>query len=111
MNVDPDVFSTGLGQVTLSTSQRGKDVYNATDNRLLDGVLGSKWNERIMNSSGDFAYGVKNTFRFWTAKKTPIQEYKHIGGKYVKCEVEDAYMLVFTFVGGDGNRRQCMERC
>ena len=109
MNVDPDVFSTGLGQVNLSTSQRGKDVYNATDNRLLDGVLGSKWNERIMNSSGDFAYGVKNTFRFWTAKKTPIQEYKHIGGKYVKCEVEDAYMLVFTF-DGDGNRRQYMER-
>ena len=109
MNVDPDVFSTGLGQVTLSTSQRGKDVYSATDNRILDGVLGSKWDERIMNSSGDFAYVVKNTFRFWTTKKTPIQEYKYIGGKYV-CEVEDAYMLVFTF-DGDENRRQYMERC
>ena len=33
-NVDPVVFSTGLGQVTLSTSQRGKDVYSATDNPL-----------------------------------------------------------------------------
>ena len=64
MNVDPDVFSTGLAQVTLSTSQRGKDVYSATDNRLLDGVLGSKWDERIMNSSGDFAYVEKNTVRF-----------------------------------------------
>ena len=64
MNVDPDVFSTGLAQVALSTSQRGKDVYSATDNRLLDGVLGSKWDERIMNSSGDFAYVVTNTVRF-----------------------------------------------
>ena len=34
MNVDPVVISTGLGQVTLSTSQRGKDVYSATDNPL-----------------------------------------------------------------------------
>lgn len=110
MNVDPDVFSTGLGQVTLSTSQRGKDVYSVTDNRLLDGVLGLKWDERIMNSSGDFAYVEKNTVRFWMTKKTPIQEYKYIGGKYVKCEIEDAYMLVFTFVRGDGNRRHYMER-
>ena len=95
MNVDPDVFSTGLGQVTLSTSQRGKDVYSVTDNRLLDGVLGLKWDERIMNSNGDFAYVEKNTVRFWMTKKTPIQEYKYIGGKYVKYEIEDAYMLVF----------------
>ena len=73
MNVYPDVFSTGLAQVTLSTSQRGKDVYSATDNRLLDGVLGSKWDERIMNSSGDFAYVEKNTVRFWITKKTPCK--------------------------------------
>ena len=73
MNVHPDVFSTGLAQVTLSTSQRGKDVYSATDNRLLDGVLGSKWDERIMNSSGDFAYVEKNTVRFWITKKTPCK--------------------------------------
>ena len=108
---DPDVFSSGLGQVTLSTSQRGKDVYSVTDNRLLDGVLGLKWDERIMNSSGDFAYVEKNTVRFWMTKKTPIQEYKYIGSNYVKCEIEDVYMLVFTFVRGDGNRRQYMERC
>ena len=111
MNVDPDVFSSGLRQVTLSTSQRGKDVYGVTDNRLLDGVLGLKWDERIMNSNGDFAYVEKNTVRFRMTKKSPIQEYKYIGSKYVKCEIEDAYMLVFTFVRGDGNRRQYMERC
>ena len=34
MNVHPIVFFTGLGQVTLSTSQRGKDVYSTTENPL-----------------------------------------------------------------------------
>lgn len=75
MNVDPDVFSTGLGQVTLSTSQRGRDIYCATDNRLLDSV---------MNSSGDFAYVEKNTVPFWMTKKTPIQVYWWQG-----CQMRD----------------------
>jgi len=39
MNVDPDVFSTGLRQVILSTSQRGKYIYSVTDNRLLQNII------------------------------------------------------------------------
>lgn len=43
-------------------------------------------------------------------EKNHIIEYKLIGGKYVKSEIEDGHQLVFTFVRGDGNRRQYMTR-
>ena len=33
-------------------------------------------------------------------------EFKYIGGKYIKSEIEDSFMLVFNFVRGDGNKTQ-----
>ena len=43
-------------------------------------------------------------------KKASIEEYKFIGGQLVKSEIEDNYNLVFSFVRGDGNKRQYMQR-
>ena len=106
----PDVFCTGLGQAAQSTVQQGKDVYSLNENRNLDTVLGVKWDERIFNCGGDFACVEAGTVRYWMTKKTPIKEYQYIGGKFVKCEIEDSYLLVFSFVRGDGNRRQYLER-
>lgn len=40
----------------------------------------------------------------------PIEEYKYIGDKYVKSEIEDSCFAVFTFIRGDGNKRQYQER-
>ena len=43
-------------------------------------------------------------------KKVSIGDYKFIGGQLVKCEIEDNYNLVFSFVLGDGNKRQYMQK-
>ena len=70
----------------------------------MDDFIGAKWNERIINENGDFAYVIPGTVRFWLAKRNPIVEFKLIGGKYVRSEIEDGHQLVFNFVRGDGNR-------
>ena len=44
-------------------------------------------------------------------KKTDIFEFKYIGGKLVRCEIEDSYMLVFIFVWGNDNRTQYHSQC
>ena len=108
--IGPDVFSCDLGRATKSNFQRGKKVYHVQNNRLLDDILGSKWDERIFNSYGDFAFVENGTARYWITKKTPVKEHKYVGGKLVKSEIEDTSILVFTFVRGDGNRRSYMER-
>ena len=111
MNVDPDVFSTGLGQVTLNTSQRGKDIYSATDNRLLDSVLGSKWDERIMNSCGDFACGEKYCSILDNKVKPRYKNTNILVASMSNARLRMLICLSFSFVRGDGNRRQYMERC
>lgn len=106
-----DVFSMVLGNVVDSVMERGRLVYNVPDNRSLDSVLGQKWDERIINYCGDFAFVVEGTVKFWMGKRSPIIEYKLIGKeKYVKTEVEDCSYVVFTFVRGDGNSLQYQQR-
>ena len=68
-----------------------------------------QWDERIIKCSGDFAYVVEDTVRFWMSKRATIEEFKYIGGKLVKCEIEDSIFVVFISVRGDGNRRQYQE--
>ena len=108
--VERDVFSTGLAKITKSTLERGKEIYVVKNNRILDSILGAKWDEGIFNSNGDFAYVEDDTVRYWLTKKASIDEYKFIGGQLVKSEIEDNYNLVFSFVRGDGNKRQYMQR-
>ena len=50
------------------------------------------------------------TVRYWLMNRSPIVEYKFIGNKYVRSELEDGYQVVFNFVRGDGNRRGYMNR-
>ena len=105
-NVDFDAFNRGLGQVVKGIQNRGKEVYVITDNHDLDELLGLKWNERIFNENGDFAYVMNGTVRYWLTKRNTVVEFKYIGGKYIKSEIEDSFMLVFNFVRGDGNKTQ-----
>ena len=104
VNVDPDVFDRGLGKVVKGIQIRGKKVHTIKDNAELDHILGLRWNERIFNGNGDFAYGC------WLSKRNPIMEFKYIGGKFVRSEIEGLYALVLTFVRGDGNKRQYISR-
>ena len=106
INVDADVFDGGLGQIVRGIQIRGRKVYSINDNSNLDHLLGLKWNERVFNENGDFAYVVKGTVKYWLTKKNPIIEFKYMGGKFVRSEIEGLHILVFTFVRGDGNRRQ-----
>ena len=106
VNVDPDVFSAGLGRVVKPIHYRGKEVYSIKENNCLNGLLGLKWNERILNQNSDFSYVVKGTVKYWLSQRNSIVEYKYIGGKYVKSEIEDSHFVVFSFVRGDGNRGQ-----
>lgn len=103
--LEQDVFEAGLGlSASIKRVERNKEVYRLHSCSELDNCLGAKWDERIMNQNGDFAYVLTNTVRFWLIRKAPITEYKLIGGKYFRSEIEDKMQLVFTFVRGDGNR-------
>lgn len=102
---DKDVFEGGLKKVKATASfKRGKTVYVVSWNRDLDPVLGVKWDERILNENGDFAFVVNGTVCFWCIERQGIKEFKLIGGRYVESFIEEADNLIFTFVRGDGNR-------
>ena len=110
VDVLEDVFNDVLGNVVDGKWERGKLVHVIPTNRMLDNVLGLKWDERIVNIRGDFCYIAEGTVNYWLTKKSTIVEYKLIGGKYVKSEIEGCCMVVFTFVRGTGNRIQYEQR-
>lgn len=110
VDVLEDVFNNMLGNVVDGKWERGKLVHVIPTNRMLDNVLGLKWDEQIVNIRGDFCYIAEGTVNYWLTKKSTIVEYKLIGGKYVKSEIEGCCMVVFTFVCGTGNRIQYEQR-
>ena len=105
--VDEDVFNEGIGSVAAAsvTYQRNKAIYQVENNEVFDRFVGLKWYERIINKNGDFAYVTSRTVRYWLMNRSSIVEFKFIGNKYVRSELEDGYQVVFNFVRGDGNRR------
>lgn len=99
----------GLGSVLPGIIQRGKLVYRVKSNRMLDSFLGLRWDKRILNPAGDFAYVISGAIKYWLGQRDPITEYKIIGEQYVRSEVENSYFIAFQFVRGDGNRNYYME--
>ena len=79
-------------------------VYQVKSNRMLDPFLGMKWDERILNPAGDFAYVISGTIKYWLGQRNPITEHKIIGEQYIKSEIENSYFITCQFVRGDGNR-------
>ena len=67
-------------------------------------ILGQKWDKRIQNTSGDFAYVVEGTARYWFGKRSPVIGYTYAGNKLIKNEIENSSFLSFQFVHGDGNK-------
>lgn len=110
VRIDQDVFNGGLALAGKAKTERGKVVHSIDSNQTLNHLLGLKWDERIFNENGDFAFVIEGTVRFWLARRNPIQEFKVIGGKYIKSEIEDNFYLAFTFVRGDGNRHNYATR-
>ena len=85
-------------------------VYRLQSNRMLDSYLGLKWNERILNPAGDFAYVIPGTIKCWLGQRSPITEYKIIGEEHVKSEIKNSFFITFQFVRGDGNRNNYHEK-
>ena len=110
IRIDPDVFDEGLALAGKPSKERGKTVYRIDSNEALNHSLGNKWDERIFNENGDFAFVIEKTMRFWLSRKTAIQEFEVIGGKYIRSEIEDNLCVVFTFVRGDGNKHNYATR-
>ena len=79
-------------------------VYQLESNRVLDSYLGLKWDERILNLAGDFAYVIPGTIKYWLGQRSPIIEYKLIRELYARTEVENSNFITFQSVRGDGNR-------
>ena len=104
------MFDEGLAVAGKARKERGKTVYRIDSNEDLNHLLGIKWEVRIFNENGDFAYVIENTVRFWLSRKTAIQEFKVIGGKYIRSEIEDSLFVVFKFVRGDGNKHNYATR-
>ena len=102
---DEDVFSRSIAMVAFKSTERNKVIYRLHSNEKLDECIGLKWSERIMNENGDFAFVVPGTVRFWLASRNPIVEFKLIGDKYIRSEIDDGHQVVFTFVRGDSNRK------
>ncbi|CAB4043700.1 Hypothetical predicted protein, partial [Paramuricea clavata] len=103
IDVSEDVFTRVLGSVAAGVMERGRLIYTISSNRVLDDILGQKWDERIVNIRGDYCFVIEGTVTFCLGRKSSIVEYKVIGGKYVKSEIEDCSQLVFTFVRNNGN--------
>lgn len=110
VRIDQNVFNGGLALAGKAKTERGKVVYSIDSNQTLNHLLGLNWDERIFNENGDFAFVIEGTVRFWLARRNPIQEFKVIGGKYIKSEIEDNFYSTFTFVRGDGNRHNYATR-
>ncbi|CAH3047502.1 unnamed protein product [Porites evermanni] len=73
-------------------------VYQVKSNRMLDPFLGMKWDERILNPAGDFAYVISGTIKYWLGQRNPITKYKIIGEQYMKSEIENSHVITFQFV-------------
>ena len=81
LSLEEDVFQEGMAVAGSKHMERNREVYRLRSN---DSCLGVKWDERIMNENGDFAFVITGTVRYWIKRKAPIVEYRLIGGKI--CE-------------------------
>ena len=97
IQVHDDVFYKGLGRISPKNYQRNKLIYEVLSNETLDCYIGTKWNERIINENGDFAYVVPRALRFWLTKRNPIVEFKLIGDNYVRSEIEEGIKSFLLF--------------
>ena len=71
----------GLGSVLPSFLQRLRMVKQLESNRVLDSCLGLKWDERILNPAGYFAYVIPLTIEYWLGQISPIIEYNMLEQK------------------------------
>lgn len=68
----------------------------------LNQILGTGWHVRGVNSNGDFSCVILDTVEFYIYKRRSITEYR-LGVPPLQVHIPTGYILVFTFVKGDGS--------
>ena len=71
----------------------------------LNNVLGSKWDERIYNKLGDFAFVVPDTLKFHVRSRKPATRFIYQGGAFVDSVKKRKPVLIATFVIRSANRK------
>lgn len=71
MAIDCDVFNNEL---SLSESHQWNGIWRFKEefNKELNSLLGARWDERIMNKNGDFAFVQEGSVKFWVHSRDPI---------------------------------------
>lgn len=77
--------------VVFKSIERNKVIYCFYLNEKLDECIGLKWSECIMNENGDFVFVVLGIVRFWFVSRNFIVEFKLIGDKYIRLEIDGGY--------------------
>ena len=82
---------------------RGIQHYTITNYQDLNGLLGSRWHYRGINSNGDYCYVILSTVEYYLYRRRSLKEYVPTADSSAKEEhIDTGDMLVFTFVKGNG---------
>ena len=81
---------------------RGVQHYTISRYQDLNKLLGTNWHYRGLNRNGDFCFVILDTVEFYLYHRRPLKEYVSTELGIVMQNRELGYMLVFTFVKGNG---------
>ena len=91
---------------------RGQGSYTINTHKDLNDLLGPRWYIRIVNPVGDFSYVILKTIRFSLTRGRPILEYEVLRKDdkldFTPVYIEQSHYLIFTFVRGDGNKKDLL---
>ena len=65
VRLEIDVGEDVLGSVAAGNMERGRVVSSISSSRVLDDILGQKWDERIVNFRGDYCFVIEGTVIFF----------------------------------------------
>ena len=107
-------FLQERGILRLQRGRSGTELYTIREFSDLNDLFGEKWHMRIENILGDFSYVILETVSFYFSRSRPIMEYEVEKGddgmlKCIPVCMQQSNSVVFTFVRGDGNRRELLE--
>ena len=106
-------FDKGLYDSNTSLKAKGREFkvvrgvmhYSLSSYSDLNPILGKNWHVKGINEAGDCCYVILETVRFFLRRRR--QQVEHIPDSAsehgtIRIEKEQGYLLVFTFVRGDG---------
>ena len=98
-------------QLAAASIPKEGDKYTISSYADLEPILGEKWFLRIANKNRDFSYVILSTVEHHLTTPRSLLEYEPVRAEdgtisFEPVYLEQCYSIVFTFVRGDGNRKQ-----